>query len=1057
MALDHGDFRGGPCSRGLAVTVVLILAWLAVSTASSLGAQGVTTATLRGTVSPGDATVRIVNEATGYHLEIQARDGRFTSSGLEIGGPYVVLIRRIGFAAQEQRVPELRLGETLELSFFLSSIPRPLDTIRVSSMHRAFGTGLTISDSLLHRLPTLNRDMYDFAGLVPQISTKVGLAIGGISGGGANVRFNNFQIDGATDRVVPGNSSTGSAPLDAVREFEVLVAPFDVRFGDFAGTLVNAVTKTGTNQLHASGFVYQRNERLARPVNDSLRTPYNRTQFGFTAGGPLIRDRLHFLLSPEIERLSSPAAGPFLGQAAGAYQPVPVTNADVARFASIMKAKGLEPGSGGAVKTGNPTTNVLARLDLTLPELSSRAVVIQTYGRADNAQFSRATADTFSLSSYRVTQANAVRLTSLQLHTNLSSGAYNALTVSFRDSRTRNLPDVQEPVVIVPVPRVGSGGTVILKAGTQEGGQGVSMGAQSVIATENLTMPVGRAHTISVGGQTEWFHLDRRGVNGSYGTWTFANLDSFETGRAQRYQIRQDFGSASSRMRAAQNAAYVGDEWRIGERVSAMFGLRADAFAILDHPLYQPLVDSLFGRRTDQIPAARIHLSPRVGFNWDVFGTGRDQIHGGAGVFTGRYPAAWAQVPLYSYGTGLGTLQCGSVIGDRGPAPTFVPDYRAAPTSCANGLTLSGAPRGDVDLMDRHLRMAQSLRASLAYDRRLPWEMTMTGEAMITRGISDFVFVNLNLRGPQGVDQHGRVMYGTISNTGSATTSRVSVDFPEVIDLQNVSSSHALQLDARLEKRFRRGYASASYTFSRVRDAALPIRSGVRGTVVWMSERVVAGRHDEYPTGVSLYDLPHRVVLTTTFTAPWRRPTDFSLYYIGESGSPFTYIAGGAGRGDLNADGVINDPLYIPTNAADPNQIHFDGSTSEIATQQQALEQLIAGTPCLRRQRGAVMGRNSCREPWSHTSIASIRHTLPLAGSHAVAVHMDVFNVLNLLSSRWGQYRVANPTLLSQIGETGPAGPSQQPTFRYDLTMPRWTTLTTESSYQLQLALRYSF
>ena len=106
MALDHGDFRGGPCSRGLAVAVVPILAWLAVSTASSLGAQGVTTATLRGTVSPGDATVRVVNEATGYHLDIQARDGRFTASGLEIGGPYVVLIRRIGFAAQEQRVPE---------------------------------------------------------------------------------------------------------------------------------------------------------------------------------------------------------------------------------------------------------------------------------------------------------------------------------------------------------------------------------------------------------------------------------------------------------------------------------------------------------------------------------------------------------------------------------------------------------------------------------------------------------------------------------------------------------------------------------------------------------------------------------------------------------------------------------------------------------------------------------------------------------------------------------------------------------------------------------------
>ena len=113
---------------------------------------------------------------------------------------------------------------------------------------------------------------------------------------------------------------------------------------------------------------------------------------------------------------------------------------------------------------------------------------------------------------------------------------------------------------------------------------------------------------------------------GGYGIWTFSSLDSLAGGLAERYELRKDFGSASVPMSGAQYAAYVGDEWRAGERVSITMGIRADLLVIEGHAPYNAVVDSIFGRRTDEMPHTRIHLSPRVGFTWDVQGTGHDQL-----------------------------------------------------------------------------------------------------------------------------------------------------------------------------------------------------------------------------------------------------------------------------------------------------------------------------------------------------------------------------------------------------------------------------------------------
>jgi hypothetical protein len=513
----------------------------------------------------------------------------------------------------------------------------------------------------------------------------------------------------------------------------------------------------------------------------------------------------------------------------------------------------------------------------------------------------------------------------------------------------------------------------------------------------------------------------------------------------------------------------VSDQWQIHRSLSLTFGVRADLPSIGPRAPYNPTIDSLFGRRTDDLPSRHVHLSPRLGFVWNVSGTDRDRVRGGIGIFTGRPPPLWLQTALSSYGVGTGSLRCGSLATDRGRAPAFEPDLRNAPTACATGPGLSAEQSGDVDLLPRDLRMAQALRATLAYDRDLPGDVLATAEVVMTRNISDFEFVNLNLRGPQGTDQNGRVLYGTIVNgiASPATRSR----FSEVIDLQNTSRNRAWQWSVRLEKRFLDGLSAlASYTRSDVRDVQTLLRTGVRGTVNW-SSRAVSGRHEDRRAGISLNDVPHRFVLAGTLRAPWRRTrTELAFYYVGESGNPFTYVAHGAGtpRGDLNADGSnLNDPIYVPLDASDTNEIRFTGAAvggdnspvaqaARVRNQQEAFERLVRTTPCLRRQRGRIAERNSCREPWTHSTVALVRQPMRV-GPHRVDAELQLFNVLNLLDREWGQYRLARPQVLEHVGYTPAASGLPQPVFRFAATSDRWTTLESESRFQLQLALRYRF
>jgi TonB-dependent receptor-like protein/carboxypeptidase family protein len=1062
----HGRLRTD--SRRVALLTVL---FLSLGGSASISAQGITTAAIRGTVRDqggagvNDAFVRVVNVSTGYFTEARVRGGTFLVQGLATGGPYRIVVRRLGFAPEMMDGLYLALGERREVDFTLVSLPRQLDTVRVTanddrqSLPTAGGVGTSISDSLLRRLPTLNRDMYDFVRLVPQAGTRLGL-----TGGGANFRFNSYVIDGVSDRQLQGNNVLGpntfggkSISLEAVKEYQVLLSPYEARYGDFVGMLVNAVTKSGTNDVHGSAYGYLRNEQLARATSFVGSTPYRRKQFGFSLGGPIVRDRMHFFIAPEFERATAPTRGPYVGQSAGASPALPVSAADVTRFASLLTAKGLDPGDGGRVMSFSPGVTLFARLDLALPEWKSRVVLRDNYGAFDATRFTRPEGiPVFPLSSDAWTQRTTKHTPAIQVFTQVRASAFNEFVLSYMNWPLRARGYSRSPFIQATVPSASGVGLAALIAGPPANAGG--FGAEEVLVNiaDHLVFPTGSRHSVGVGSGIELFRYHATGVRGTFGQWRFPNLDAITNGDATSYSFTKDFGSARARVNGAHPSAYLTDEWRISDRLSLTLGLRADALKFFDLPAYNPAVDSIFQRRTSDYPGSHAQWSPRFGFRWEPFADHRTRVRGGAGIFVGSPPFGWLIGPVRSNGAGVRTLTCMGAIGS-GQVPKFVADPAQQPQMCPNGRGFSDGP---VALVDRNLRMAESFRSSLAVDRLLPRGFTATVEALYSKVRSDFLFVNANLQGPQGVDSHGRILYGTIDPGGTARPATVdaAARFPEVIDLRNHSLGYSWSVTAQIDRPFSDRYElHAAYTRSRTRDVqSLANMAAAAPFDNWAGGRPLSRRHVDLSTGVSAFEIPHRVVFAATYSAPWKRwKTDISLYYIGESGTPFTFgDSTPQGKGDLNADGTsANDPIYIPRNANDLSEIVFAGSDSAI--QAAAFERFIQDTPCLRRQRGKIVARNSCRGPWVNTSNASLRQSLETMRGHDVSLQLEIFNLLNLLNSSWGLLRLPNAALLQHVRQT--LGTSPQPVFHFDTANAATSTQNLESGYQLQLSLRYSF
>ena len=1079
----------------LKTTLIAIGAALVAAIGTDLRAQGITTGAISGFVtdSAGNglegAQIQISNFTTGFSARTVSREGgRYLVQGLEVGGPYTITARRIGFNPQTHSNLNVGLTQNLRADFRLAVQATTLAGIEVRSTidvsPSSAGTRTIVSDSALARLPNLSRNISNFIATAPQVS----VAGPGYSAGGMSNRMNNIQLDGSTERDVFGLGSTGtpgaetnskSIPIDAVKELQILLAPFDVRQGNFGGLLLNAVTKAGTNEVRGSAYTYYRNQDYGRNVPTLRATPLSQKTFGFTVGGPIIKDRLHFFIAPEWKREDSPLGGPYLGQPSSATTPFATSPDSIARFESIMKnVYNFDPGTPGAINVTNPVNNFFGRLDLRIND-THRAVFHYNYAASENpdrSQRPRSSSEVIYSSNFHdFTQTKHAPV--FQLFSNFGGGSSNELFLGYNRFRGRRVPPTTFPQVRVAVPRTG-GGTAFIYSGGEQFSQTNELDTDTYEITDNYTRPMG-SHIFTFGTRNELVKLRNLFRQSSFGVWQFPSLAALETNAPNSFRrafVLRDSGNVF--FDALQTALYVQDQWSVSPKLSLTLGLRSDISSFLTDIPYSPAIDSAYGRRTDNIPKHAVQFSPRVGWNYDVSGNQVNIFRGGVGLFVGTPPYVWLENAYVNSGSIITFLNCATT---SEPPPKFNVDPTIYQT-CANGA--GSKPIGAVNFLDKSLKFPQPLRATIGFDRVLPGNMVATVEGLFSKTLNQFFFVNRNLRStPRGVDLHGRTLYGdTILTTGAPRVSlpdavRINggvARFSEAIDIINQSHDFAYNLTAQLRKRYSDNWeASAAYTYSRARD----VQSFTSSTHIsnWQFGRTLSGDHLDPNTTVSLFDQPHKLSLNGTYTFHWLRDfaTDVSVLYSGTSGAPHDYIYGSgptSGSGDLNDDGVQgNDLIYVPKDATDPSEILFKdtGSGTTLVTaaaQATAFEKFILNSPCLSANRGRILARNSCRLPFTHNVDVSFRQSIPTISGQRLSLEFDIFNFGNLLNKNWGKVQInqsgsnSNVPILSHVGQTGIDPKTAQSIFTFNTNAKEYVVGDFVTSYwRSQLAVRYSF
>ncbi len=995
--------------------------------AGTLSAQGVTTAAVSGTVKQESgaavegAIVTVTNRSTGAKLQATSQaNGRFFIENVPVGGPYTIEARAIGFEAARRDNVTLALGQRFLSDFSLKAQVVQVEEIAVSAetgdpiMNTAkTGVAQSIGNTAITRLPVLGGNFTNLVATTPQVA---GVS-GGVSAGGQNNRFNSIQIDGGVNNDLFGLGSTGAPggqadaraiSFAAVKEFQVLIAPYDVRQGNFAGGLINAVTQSGTNQFHGSVFGrYQNQDLVGTDVNGLKSADFKVLQYGGTLSGAIIQDKLQYFFAADIQDRTTPFDGITLEESGAAP-------GDAERMIDHLNALGADQwggaGSAGGFIIENPNPTYFGKLTWSPSANNNVALSYNNVGASVDVISRRQNGDwQLTSGAYSIeNQTNSLRLSWNAVFGGKYSNEFIGGLQTIRDTRP---PNTTYPTILV---RSGTTGTQLV-AGAERFSQDNSLDQDIYELTDNLTFGLGD-HRVTIGTHNEFFGFNNHFFPQSIGQWTFANIDSFENNAPVRFDRALPLipGGPVSDFSVNQWGLYAQDQFNLGN-VALTVGLRWDNPIFPDSPTYNPTLDSITSDaalwtggtiNTSVVPSGNATWSPRLGFNWDVDGTGMTIVRGGVGYFGGRPAYVWMSNAYVNTGMAQTQLTCrndnASALDD---VPVFTLDPSQQPTTCGGtGGVIPPIPT--INYFDPDFKFEQNMKLSLGVDHRLPWGMVGTIDLLYTKTKNSLYIQDNNLQGvvdestlTYATGEGNRARYGVNApTTGSATPLKQTAAFGNVLEHINKSEDYAFSGTIQLQKRFSNGVEfNGGYTYSEAKDV-MSLTSSIAFSNYGFA--TLNGLLNDRDLTTSTFSRPHRVVLSGTVNLP--ADFEFSLIYSGVSGSPYGYVI----NGDANADGVggtnreFNDLVYVPR---DRDDISMFGTSS--AAQNAAYDSLanfIAAQSCLRNQRGQIMERNSCRNPWINRLDARLQKVVPTFAGQTMILSLDVFNLLNMIDSDWG-------------------------------------------------------
>ncbi|WP_419941080.1 TonB-dependent receptor [Candidatus Palauibacter sp.] len=981
-------------------------------------AQGVTTAAVNGRVTGQDLAPLASTVVTAVHgpsgtsySTLTREDGRFNLPGMRVGGPYAITVELIGYQDESAEALVLALGENRRIDFVLGVQAVAVGEITVTAERGAIlssgrtGPQQTVTTREIESLPSIARSIQDFARLTPQaLGTNIGSSenIGGVSIGGKNNRFNNISVDGAILNDVFGLPASGtpggqanSQPisLDAVQEFQVAIAPFDIRQGGFTGGSINVITRSGTNDFDASGYVFGRNQGFTGALDENPLTDFSELQVGFRAGGPIQRDRIHFFTSGEIKQTSRPLA---LGLAGGSQLNNIALDASTINEIIDIANSAYGYGAGSFQEELQRDTDdfkLFGRLDFNLSD-DHHLTVRHNHVTANSARGISRHSFEVGLPSQGYTFDAVSNSAVMQLDSRLGSSAANMFRVSYQRQRDKRTPDLAIFPEIDIEPIDGRGESVTL--GIERFSQQNALDQDVFEITDDFTLFRGD-HTLTLGTHNEFYSFSNLFIQDAFGQWEFEGetaLEDFRNGVATRYRasisrLADPFPRAE--WGAMQFGFYAQDQIDLSDRFNVTLGLRADIMALPDAPLENPNFAAAFqGRHTSDVPSGNVMWSPRIGFNAALDEDRTTQLRGGTGIFTGRNPFVWLSNQYSNTGMDFIRIDC------RASRGCTLPPFTGNPNNLPR---VPGAeiPTTEVDITDTNFKFPQAWRTTLGIDRELRDRLVLTVEGIYTKNVNDIIFRDLSIV-PEGRTSDGRILF---------SDDAVDREFsPGVFLLGNTDRGRQVQFTTQLQKQFGGDFlpnmfGSLAYTWTDATD----VNSGQSSRAISNFQYNEIGVDPNNPVeSTAAFEVKHRFIASVSSRIDWSETvgTTITAFYEARAGRPFSWVY----TGDANNDGRFsNDLAFVPGDAADAIfETECNGCLGFAAW-----DAFVSNVPDLNAARGGIVDRNSAREPWVRSLDLRIAQDLPLPGpgSQNIQVTLDFINVGNFFNESWGRQRYA--------------------------------------------------
>lgn len=657
----------------------LLLALL-ILTVNAAMAQ-ITTSGISGKISSNGetvigATVTATHQPSGtVYRAVTNVDGRYTIQGMRPGGPYKVSISYIGYKDKVFNNVSLNLGESQNLSCSLQEDAKQLQEVVVSGKAGLNGTktgaAMSINAQQIADMPSISHSIADVARLNPQLTTNG--QSGSMSFAGMNNRYNSFQIDGVMNNDVFGLTANGSnggqagsqpVSMETIDQIQVNIAPFDVRQGGFTGGAINAVTKSGSNEFHGSGYFYGNNQDLVgrhyKNMDGTYAQPYDdekETLFGFTLGGPIIKNKLFFFANYENSEKSYPTQYTI-------DSPDVKFNPDLAKdlmskIYDLANRQGYDYATSWADKDKNVKSQKAGlKLDWNINEFNKFSVrwsyvdAKQTLGLGGIA--------TLNTTDHLYDFKSKTHSFSAELQSRISPNLSNEARVSYvrvRDERTSG-----QPAPSITIYKVGNG---TMNIGNEYSSMANGLNQDIYTLEDNFTWYKGN-HTLTFGTHNEFYKFSNLYLPNLYGCYYFDTPDDFLNyykgcgadglGGDGKYIKNFYFTQANVEVTgnprwapefsAAQLGFYVQDKWDVTDSFQLTYGLRMDMPLFFDTPTENAKFNEWaagkgYGFKTNQKLASTPMWSPRVGFRWDIEKNRKYILRGGIGVFTGRIPFVW--------------------------------------------------------------------------------------------------------------------------------------------------------------------------------------------------------------------------------------------------------------------------------------------------------------------------------------------------------------------------------------------------------------------------------